>query len=161
MTLFIREDSLKIDGHKLGAGKSSLIKMLVSLKEQRLSFSSALPFRSPVVGSVKNDKSPTSGDVHLYVDPETAYGPLPLLYADCEGLEGGETAPRANQLRETLRKSGQGPIRPRLFGTRPRELVYAKKNSEAQNREWAVRKVYPRLLYTFSDVVVFVLRNTR
>ena len=135
--------------------------MLVSLKEQSLSFNSSLPFRSPVVGSVKNDKSPTSGDVHLYVDPETAYGPLPLLYADCEGLEGGETAPLASQFRETMRKSGQGPMRPRLFGTRPRELIYAKTNSEAKNREWAVRKVYPRLLYTFSDVVVFVLRNTR
>ncbi len=96
MTHLIQEDPLKIDCHKLGAGKSSLMKMLVSLKEQRLSFNSALPFRSPVVGSVKNDKSPTSGDVHLYVDPETAYGPLPLLYADCEGLEGGETPPRAN-----------------------------------------------------------------
>lgn len=135
--------------------------MLVSLKEQRLSFSSTLPFKSPVVGSVKNDKSPTSGDVHLYVDPETAYGPLPLLYADCEGLEGGETAPMANQLRDAQRKSGQGLRRQGFFSTRPRALVYARKNSEATNREWAVRKVYPRLLYTFSDVVVFVLRNTR
>ena len=161
MTHLVHENSLEVDCHKLGAGKSSLIKMLVLLKEQRLSFDSALPFRSPVIGSVKNDKSPTSGDVHLYVDPETAYGPLPLLYADCEGLEGGETAPRANQLRETMRKSGQGRMRPCLFGTRPRELAYAKKNSEAQNREWAVRKVYPRLFHTFSDVVVFVLSNTR
>ena len=135
--------------------------MLVSLKEQRLSVDSTKPFRSPVVGSVKNDQSPTSGDVHLYVDPDTAYGPLPLLYADCEGLEGGEAIPRANQLREIIRNSGHGQIRQRLFSTRPRELVYAKKNSEARNREWAVRKVYPRLLYTFSDVVVFVLRNTR
>ena len=28
-------------------------------------------------------------------------------------------------------------------------------------RKFAVEKLYPRLLYTFSDVVVFVLRNTR
>ena len=114
-----------------------------------------------MVGSVKNDKSPTSGDVHLYVDPDTAYGPLPLLYADCEGLEGGQTAPRATQLREAMQSSGKSQIRQRLFGTRPRELIIAKKNSDAKDREWAVRKVYPRLLYTFSDVVVFVLRNTR
>ncbi|KAL8792167.1 MAG: hypothetical protein Q9195_005263 [Heterodermia aff. obscurata] len=124
-------------------------------------FNSNLPFRSPVIGSLKNDKSPTSADVHLYVDPETAYGPLPLLYADCEGLEGGETAPRESQLRDTMRKSRQGPIRPHLLGARPKELIYAKKNSEAQNRECVVCKVYPRLLYTFSDVVVFVLCNTR
>jgi hypothetical protein len=135
--------------------------MLISLKEQRLSFSSISPFKSPVVGSVKSDKSPTSGDVHLYVDPETSYGPLPLLYADCEGLDGGEIEPRANQIGETTRKSGQGHLRHRLFSTRPRELLYAKTNNQAKSREWAVRKLYPRLLYTFSDVVVFVLRNTR
>ena len=136
--------------------------MLVSLKEQKLQLNLASPFRSPVVGSVKNDKSPTSGDVHLYIDPDTAYGPLPLLYADCEGLEGGEIAPRATQLRETMRDRVQPTHLPRrLFGTRPRELTIAQTNAEAANREWAVRKVYPRLLYTFSDVVVFVLRNTR
>ena len=135
--------------------------MLITLKEQSLSFNSASPFKSPVVGSVKSDKSPTSGDVHLYVDPDTAYGPLPLLYADCEGLEGGEVPPMANQLRETGRKSGKAQLLQLLFSTRPRELIYVKTNSEVENREWAVRKLYPRLLYTFSDVVVFVLRNTR
>ena len=135
--------------------------MLVSLKEGKLAFDSDLSFKSPVAGSVKNDKSPTSGHVHLYTDPETAFGPLPLLYADCEGLDGGETAPVADQLREPSRKLVQGQKRQRLFNTKPRQLVYAKTNSEARNREWAVKKVYPRLLYTFSDVVVFVLRNTR
>lgn len=134
--------------------------MLVSLKEQDPSSNLPFTFKSPVVGSVKNDNSPTSGDVHLYIDPETAYGPLPLLYADCEGMEGGETPPMATQLRETLKKSGQGPIR-QLFSTRPRELAYAKNNNEAKTRTYAVTQLYPRLLYTFSDVVVFVLRNAR
>lgn len=135
--------------------------MLVSLKEQRLSFASTSIFRSPVAGSVKDDRSPTSGDVHLYIDPETAYGPLPLLYADCEGLEGGEVKPRANQFRETMRNAGQGQMRQRLFSSRPRELSYAKTSSETRSREFFIKKVYTRLLYTFSDVVVFVLRNTR
>jgi hypothetical protein len=98
--------------------------------------------------------------VHLYIDPETAYGPLPMLYADCEGLEGGDTAPIASRLRETMRNQGHpSVVRRRLFSSRPRELVYAKTNTDARNREWAVKQVYPRLLYTFSDVVVFVLRN--
>lgn len=144
-----------------GAGKSTLIKMLVSLKEKKLTFSLGSPFKSPVVGSMRNDRSPTSGDVRLYADPETAFGPLPMLYADCEGLEDGDIAPVANQHRQTMKKADQAHIQ-RLFGSsRPRELVYAKTNSEAMNREWAVKKVYPRLLYTFSDIVVFVLRNTR
>lgn len=48
---------------------------------------------------MKHDKSPTSGDVHLYADPKTAYTRLPMLYADCEGLQGGEIEPAANKLR--------------------------------------------------------------
>lgn len=143
-----------------GAGKSTLIKMLVSLKEHKLSMDADSPFESPVVGSMKHDKSPTSGDVHLYADPETAFTRLPMLFADCEGLQGGEMEPAANKLRQKSRSShSQG--RQRFFKGRPRELVYAKSNTDARNREWAVKRVYPRLLYTFSDVIVFVLRNTR
>lgn len=32
---------------------------------------------------------------------------------------------------------------------------------QTQKREFAVGNLYPRILYTFSDVVVFVLRNPR
>ena len=49
---------------------------------------------SPVVGS-ENDNVPTSGDVHLYSDPGTYHSTEPVLYADCEGLEGWENAPIA------------------------------------------------------------------
>lgn len=133
--------------------------MLVSLKEHKFSMHADSPFESPVVGSMKHDKSPTSGDVHLYADPETAYTRLPMLYADCEGLQGGEMEPAANKLRRGIKSyPGQGK---NFFKGQPRPLVYAKSNSDARNREWAVKKVYPRLLYTFSDVIVFVLRNTR
>ena len=144
----------------LGAGKSTLIKMLVSLKEHKLPMHAESTFESPVVGSMKHDKSPTSGDVHLYADPETAYTRLPMLYADCEGLQGGEMEPAANKLRQkskNIHSQGQQ----RFFRGQPRELIYTKSNSDARNREWAVKRVYPRLLYTFSDVIVFVLRNTR
>ena len=143
----------------LGAGKSTLIKMLVSLKEHKHPMHADSTFDSPVVGSMKHDKSPTSGDVHLYADPETAYTRLPMLYADCEGLQGGETEPAANKLRQKPKDIvSQGR---HYFKARPRELVYAKSNTDARNREWAVKRVYPRLLYTFSDVIVFVLRNAR
>lgn len=134
--------------------------MLVSIKEHKLPTHSDSTFESPVVGSMKHDKSPTSGDVHLYADPETAYTRLPMLYADCEGLQGGETEPAANKLRQKTKNiHSQG--RQRFFKSQPRELVYAKSNKDARNREWAVKRVYPRLLYTFSDVIIFVLRNTR
>ena len=133
--------------------------MLISLKEHNLPVSANLSFESPVVGSMKHDKSPTSGDVHLYADPETAYTRLPMLFADCEGLQGGEMEPAAHRLREKSKNAlNQGQ---RFFKGPPREVVIAKSNSEAKNREWFVKRIYPRLLYTFSDVIVFVLKNTR
>ncbi|KAL8902691.1 MAG: hypothetical protein Q9207_004458 [Kuettlingeria erythrocarpa] len=83
-----------------------------------------LPFESPVVGSMKHDKSPTSGDVHLYADPETAFTRLPMLYADCEGLQGGETEPAANKFRQK-NKNDLNQGRHLFFRSQPRELVYA------------------------------------
>lgn len=143
----------------LGAGKSTIIKLLISLREHKAAFSEKSVFKSPVVGSVKNDNSPTSGDVHLFIDPLTAPKDKPLVYADCEGLEGGEVPPRASKFKETGQNQAQRWLQ--IFRSSPRELLYAAQNSEAQNREWAVHKLYPRLLYTFSDVVVFVLQNPR
>lgn len=105
---------------------------------------------------MKHDNSPTSGDVHLYADPETAYTRLPMLYADCEGLQGGEMEPAAKKLLQKSKNTQQS-----FFKGKPREVLIAKSNNNANKMEWAVKTVYPRLLYTFSDVVVFVLRNTR
>lgn len=47
----------------------------------------------PVVGSVKQCDTPTSGDVHLYHDPKSFAGEQSVLYADCEGVDGGEREP--------------------------------------------------------------------
>lgn len=136
--------------------------MLVSLKEYVLQFAADFSFETPVVGSVKNDKSPTSGDVHLYADPETAYTSLPMLYADCEGLHGGETKPAASKYRERKKKKKADSMPKDTFITRrDRKLAFEESGKEQGKRELSVRNVYPRLLYTFSDVVVFVLRNTR
>lgn len=116
------------------------------------------PYPSPVVGSPHNDGKPTSADVHLYADPDTFEGQRPMLYADCEGLDAGEESPFAitskrNRLREERRK-----IVDRISG-QPRRLEWANTDRK-QTRHFAVRELYPRLLYTFSDVVCFVLRNT-
>ena len=127
---------------------------------RKLSVGAESTFGSPVVGSIKHDKSPTSGDVHLYADPETAYTRLPMLYADCEGLSGGELEPAANKLRQKS-KNPYTQGRQALLKGQPRDFFPGKLNDKVGSRELAVKKVYPRLLYTFSDVIVFVLRNTR
>jgi hypothetical protein len=141
------------------AGKSTLIKMLIAHEQRKLPPAYTADFASPVVGAARNDKLPTSGDVHLYSDPGTCFGELPMLYADCEGLDGGEEAPLAAQSR--IQNTSRPRNRPKNFiqGVL-RDLEWAK-DGVTSGREYAVKHLYPRLLYTFSDVIVFVLRNPK
>lgn len=139
-----------------GAGKSSLIKLLIDLKSEENE-----SFETPVVGAVGRDVA-TSEDVHLYLDPDSSESQAPLLFADCEGLEGGERDPVAARLKRKMASSqsqnnaASGNRKP----TSERELVWAD-TPKKQSRDFAVAHLYPRLLYTFSDVIVFVLKNPR
>lgn len=152
-----------------GAGKSTLIKMLID-QQERLDSSLDTTLPSPVAGTSANGIVPTSGDVHLYSDPESYASERPLLYADCEGLEGGETPPMAVQYRERATAPARQPrpskkhLKKRLASkslqVTHREIQWAN-DPKMQKRQFAVTELYPRLLYTFSDVIVFVLRNAK
>ncbi|CAD0083511.1 unnamed protein product, partial [Aureobasidium vineae] len=138
-----------------GAGKSSLIKLIIDL-----SVKTHRQFDTPVVGAIGNI-SPTSTDVHLYMDPSTSNSDHPILYADCEGLEGGEREPVATKaVRQRATKATSGVPDNSVHHVSERDLIWAD-NSWKRTREFAVRELYPRLLYTFSDVIVFVLKNPK
>ncbi|KAJ4391044.1 hypothetical protein N0V93_004658 [Gnomoniopsis smithogilvyi] len=172
-----------------GAGKSTIIKMLIE-RLNNSALENGVKFPSPVTSST-NDMVPTTGDVHLYADPLSYYTKLPILFADCEGLDGGEATPRGLRAKvkqgdfnsipdiaasisgmslarpprlsnrtsaNTVPKSSK-KLRKRRHGTQ-RDIAWAV-TPETKKREYAVTQLYPRLLYTFSDVVVFVLRNPR
>jgi hypothetical protein len=139
------------------AGKSTLIKMLINHDAHYANAENRAMFPSPVVGSVVNDSLPTSGDVHLYADPSSHTEQLPILYADCEGFEGGERTPLGARSR---RHAGSDPEAARPGHVYTRAIEWAN-NEESRQREYAVTALYPRLLYTFSDCVVFVLRNPK
>ena len=100
---------------------------------------------------------PTSADVHLYADRSAFSSVRPLLYADCEGMEAGEAIPRAMPKRR--------PRGAALPGGKRREIEWAKTTDPAKaylrRRSYAVEQLYPRILYAFSDVIVFVLRNVK
>lgn len=142
-------------------------------------------YYSPVTSS-NHDRTATTGDVHIYADPSSAFSTTPLLFVDCEGLNGGEAMPK--QLRHHHHQS-QDPRQATRSGTTPaspppyepttsseggdqgrryvrtrhsskRAIAWAK-TPQTRKREYAVSQLYPRVLYTFSDVVVFVLRNPR
>jgi energy-coupling factor transporter ATP-binding protein EcfA2 len=149
-----------------GAGKSTLIRMLIEQQESAQG-TPGRKFPSPVVGSLAHGNVPTSGDVHLYSDPSTYGTEYPILLADCEGLEGGENIPISEQYRTTtIEKTGKdkdSKLKKRVsngMNYTPRVLKWAN-GAEKKKREYAVTQLYPRLLYTFSDVVVFVLRNPK
>lgn len=143
-----------------GAGKSTLIKLIIELSAERQD-----GFATPVVGA-SGVAVPTSEDVHLYLDPRTGYSDVPILYADCEGLEGGEREPLAAKFRKKRKnmKAKQideaDPVPRKVRGGSERELTWADTN-HSRSREFAVTHLYPRLLYTFSDIIVFVLKNPR
>lgn len=148
--------------------------MLINHQDMKVNPTAKARFPSPVVGSV-NDSIPVSANVHLYADPLTISTDTPVLYADCEGLEGGESAPKAEAFKS--QEKALEMYSPRGFSselsTRKRERLYNKGHSvsrkiswalgdkEKSKREYAVTELYPRVLYTFSDVVVFVLRNPK
>lgn len=143
-----------------GAGKSTLISLLVSLKGG----SRKVQLSSPVVGMTGKDV-PTSEDVHLYLDPSTCTSKTPLLYADCEGLEGGEREPLGSLLRKVRPQSmvvqgGPADLSNSARYSSARELLWAD-TTQRRSRQFAVTNLYPRLLYTFSDAIVFVLKNPR
>ncbi|KAK6522294.1 hypothetical protein TWF281_002858 [Arthrobotrys megalospora] len=156
-----------------GSGKSALIKMLMELN-----FLGTQPYETPVVKSAKCFSSiPTSGDVHLFCDPHTCKSDAerPILYADCEGLEGGERTPLGSRTRrlDKLQKRISGlmpganqeaktsfPRWDRITQQTSKRKVKWANTDRTKRREFIVSELYPRILYPFSDVVVFVLRVT-
>jgi GTPase SAR1 family protein len=147
-----------------GAGKSTLISALIDRERPP----SADSFPAPVTGLI-NDLVPTSGDVHLYSDPKSYLSPRPILYADCEGLNGGEKLPMAisfkNKLVERLAEkqamaASKGKLQ-RPLPKKDRTKIAWASNAKEESREFSVAHLFPRILYTFSDVIVFVLREAR
>ena len=110
-----------------------------------------------MVGSLNHAHSATSGDVHLYADPMSAGSMSPIFYADCEGLQGGESEPMSHKygVKSVLKR-----MRNAIVNT-AREIFWSSSEGGQLSRESIVSGLYSKLLYTFSDVIVFVLHNSR
>ncbi|KAF2498872.1 hypothetical protein BU16DRAFT_558910 [Lophium mytilinum] len=163
---------------KTGAGKSTLIRTMLEKPWLTDTEHGVKAKEVPVVGK-RNSLVPASGDVHLYGDylseRELPELDRPTFYADCEGFDGGAANPagsfayKSQQVKEAANRSN-GRVRSALeeiirlmFGqTRTRTLGRlspdANKGKEP-TREDFIKKLFPRLLYNFSDVVVFVVKE--
>jgi hypothetical protein len=143
--------------------------MLIDRKDN--SFITGMRYRTPVTSS-GYDRLPTTGDVHLYPEPSTFFSDTPMLLADCEGLNGGEMLPKAlryqteeqGSLQDSFSmtsKAIRDEVRNRKMRKSSSRTISWADSPQTQKREYAVSVLYPRILYSFSDVVVFVLRNPR
>ncbi|RBR05246.1 hypothetical protein FVER53590_12393 [Fusarium verticillioides] len=128
-----------------GAGKSTLIRSLIFDSERSLDFD---PLDAPVPGAQTGSSAirSTTGEVNLYLDPSTFGTVAPMFYADCEGLLG--TEPLAAEHQTEWARYGQ------------RYLIESK-DGKPVDRRTAVKTIYPRFLYIFSDVICYVTRNHR
>ena len=107
-------------------------------------------FKTPVVG-VSDSNESTSSNVHLYADPSTFITETPLLYADCEGLDGDE---RGIEMTEALGD-------PLLHASQDINWGGNPENGGVWTRREVTKTLFPRMLYIFSDVVVFIQFNRR
>ncbi|KAI7722911.1 hypothetical protein KC353_g95 [Hortaea werneckii] len=139
------------------AGKSTIIKLLISLAQHRKVANDEDGFPSPVVGSAADENVRSAGGVNIYKDPATSRDDRPILLVDCEGFEGGEKASLDSRL--NMRDHAKSS-RWSATSARGRPIQWATTEGTRQ-REFIVAKLYPRLLYTFSDCVVFVTRNPK
>ncbi|RYP11186.1 hypothetical protein DL764_000211 [Monosporascus ibericus] len=131
-----------------GAGKSTLIRFL--MHADVATGESVLPNdpedEVPVAGSSGgNDASePTTGEVNLYADPKTFGKKYPMLFADCEGMSGREPISAKHQKR--WHKCGTS---------------YLIQPQHGIDRDKAVKEIYPKFLYLFSDVICMVTPNPK
>jgi energy-coupling factor transporter ATP-binding protein EcfA2 len=143
-----------------GAGKSTLVKLLIL---STCPPSSDDQFPTPVAG-IPGQHIPTSAGIHLYADPQTLASAKPILYADCEGLDGGATEPRAAMHRRrrlgSIDSTPLSEMSAESSSCVERRLAWAN-DDEKRSRAFVVTQPYHRILFAFSDVVVFVHLNPR
>ena len=80
-----------------------------------------------------------------------------MFYADCEGLQAGNTVPVSAKYSSLMHMNKKFKS---LMG-KAKRILWASAGEETSSREYIVTNLYSKLLYTFSDVVVFVLSNHR
>lgn len=159
-----------------GAGKSSLIEVLIGhLWDSRITDGDLRGILVPVAGS-GTDTLPTSSDIHLYQDPiEARTNPeSPLLFADCEGFGAANHSTATNSRAKSIKNMGENApdhvqqdatkLKRWTMNTFDTAMRFMKRNlnwpDSNTDRSKAVEELFPRLVYNISDVVVYVVAET-
>ncbi|RSL58690.1 hypothetical protein CEP54_007630 [Fusarium duplospermum] len=140
-----------------GSGKSTLIELLAKFADPLV----RKYFKTPAVGdsgSCQSTSSNRSSNVHLYADPRTFQTRSPILYAECEGIDGDETpAEMGKSLTDASASSDPLSHASQILELGSHDIIWSKmpRNSGACTRKEIIKTLFPRILYIFSDVVVF------
>jgi hypothetical protein len=102
---------------------------------------------APIIGS--DATTPTSSDVHLFHGRSTSDPDRPLFYIDCEGMRGGNNPTTTEKIHR----------KPRIRPLHDYEIDYL--SPDKCSKSWMVNNLYPRILFTFSDVVIYVTKESR
>jgi len=89
---------------------------------------------------------PTTGEVNLYLDPVSFDIQSLLFYADCEGTLGAEPVAARHQ---------------KIWQECSRRYLIEEKEGKQIDRSTAVKTIYPKFLYIFSNVVCMVTGNQK
>ncbi|KAG7424468.1 Phospholipase A I [Fusarium oxysporum f. sp. raphani] len=127
-------------------GKSTIIRGLMSARSGEDWVGDESPVPAP---ADSNPCTSTTGEVNLYADPATLESKNPILYVDCEGFSGTGTLAAKYQSRWYSRD------------IRYRDYRIDESSTHATTRTHVAKQIYPRFLYIFSDVICFVVEQTR
>ncbi|KAH7108977.1 hypothetical protein EDB81DRAFT_704931 [Dactylonectria macrodidyma] len=131
-----------------GSGKSTLSMCIRSLIYQAQNCENIENLEAPVPGACTGASAylSTTGEVNLYLDPDTFGTEVPYFFADCEGMFGGE--PVAAQHQKGWPKHG-------------RRYLVQPKDGKQIDRKTTVTTIYLRFLYIFSDVICMITKNQK
>ncbi|RDW72341.1 uncharacterized protein DSM5745_07513 [Aspergillus mulundensis] len=132
-----------------GAGKSTLIKAIINYgisgSKHEADATGWARILTPIPGIKAFSARPTSSDVHLYHDTATIDTARPILFADSEGLLGGNQTPFAASIES-------------IAGI-ARKMISWKGSTHKITRKYCVEHIYPRILYSFSEVLCYVIQQ--
>lgn len=159
-----------------GAGKSSLIEVLIGhLWDPGINDRDLRDILVPVAGDT-TDTLPTSSDIHLYHDPIGARKKpsSPFLFADCEGFGAANHSAAANSRAKSIKNmEKEAPDDVRRDPTSLREWTFQQFETAMRfvkrrlswlganaDRSEVVEELFPKIVYNISDIVVYVVAET-
>lgn len=142
---------------KTGVGKSTLIRGLITLSKN-VQKTDLETLETPVtrIRNLAQATQPTSAGVNLYRDPDTIGHSHPIFFADCEGFGAGAAPPGAAAVSGPY---GDDPQPSEVQITSSLYSNSANGDGGEDSRSEAVSNLYARFLYSFSDVVCFVMNE--